>query len=325
MTKQPVPYSPRLDGDVVVLGRSTVRYLKNGRGGQWWDAARARNQAHCGWNGVPGEQLERGNRAEIEATIRGYSKDQGAATRDVNQLFELLDSPSRHIWITFQDGCMWWCTLRNGLVLNADGASSDLGHFWLACDRPWSNHSLGGRLLSMTDLSGRITSTAAFRDTVCTPKAEAEILRVVSDQKDELAIAVEMARDAYELTIEQSIQRLSPQDFEHLVDLILVRTGWARISTLGSTREGIDLEVENAAADEVAFVQVKSAATQAVLDDYAERFAERRERYSRMIFAVHTPRGDLCPPEDVQVWAGRHTAKLTVRVGLGEWVEGKVA
>jgi restriction endonuclease Mrr len=87
-------------------------------------------------------------------------------------------------------------------------------------------------------------------------------LRVLSDQKDELAIEVEKARDAYEVTIEQAIQRLSPQDFEHVVDLVLLRTGWARISTLGSTREGIDLEVENAAADEVAFVQVKSAATQ---------------------------------------------------------------
>lgn len=299
--------------------------MKNGRGGQWWKAARARNQAHFGWSRVPREQLVRADRAEIEATIRGYSKDQGAATRDVEQLFELLDSPSRHIWITFQDGCMWWCTLRNGPVLNSDGESDALGYFWLDCDLPWSNHTVGGRLLSITELSGRITSTAGFRGTLCTPKASAEILRVLSDQKDDLAIAVETARDAYELTVAQSIQRLSPQDFEHLIDLILVRTGWARISTLGSTREGIDLEVENAAADEVAFVQVKSAATQAVLDDYVERFAERRERYSRMIFAVHTPSGDLCPPKDVQVWTGRRTAKLTVRAGLGEWVEGKLA
>lgn len=34
------------------------------------------------------------------------------------------------------------------------------------------------------------------------------------------------------------------------------------------------------------FVQVKSSADQQVLDDYVQRFQQRRERYARMIFAA---------------------------------------
>ena len=50
-----------------------------------------------------------------------------------------------------------------------------------------------------------------------------------------------------------------------LVDLILSRSGWARLAKLGGTTEGIDIEAENASAGEIAFVQVKSSATQATL------------------------------------------------------------
>jgi hypothetical protein len=73
-------------------------------------------------------------------------------------------------------------------------------------------------------------------------------------------------------------------------------------------------------------VQVKSVAGQDVLDDYVRRFGERRDRYHRMIFAVHTPRGSLRTPagEPVQLWSGDHIAKLVVRLGLGEWVANRL-
>jgi hypothetical protein len=102
----------------------------------------------------------------------------------------------------------------------------------------------------------------------------------------------------------------------------LSRTGWARLAKLGGVTEGIDVEVENASSDEIAFVQVKSSANQHVLDDYVSRFKDRRDRYKRMIFAVHKPEGNVTPPEDqpVQVWTGKHIANLVVKLGLGDWV-----
>ena len=122
------------------------------------------------------------------------------------------------------------------------------------------------------------------------------------------------------------VARLGPKDFEVLVDLILSRSGWARVARLGGTTEGIDVEVENPAIGEIAFVQVKSVADSAVLADYVRRFGEGRDRYDRMIFAVHSPRGTLTPPPDlpVQVWTEARIADLVVRFGLGDWVAKRV-
>lgn len=85
--------------------------------------------------------------------------------------------------------------------------------------------------------------------------------------------------------------------------------------------------MENPTAGEIAFVQVKSTANQKVLDDYVERFSKRRDRYARMIFAVHSPSGKLTVPYDipVQVWTGERVAELVVRLGLGKWVESRLA
>ena len=56
-----------------------------------------------------------------------------------------------------------------------------------------------------------------------------------------------------------------------------------RLAETGGTTEGVDIEVQNATAEEIAFVQVKSRAAQAVLDDYVQRFRARRDRYHRMV------------------------------------------
>ena len=70
-------------------------------------------------------------------------------------------------------------------------------------------------------------------------------------------------------------------------------------------------------------MQVKSAAGQNELDEYKKRFDERRETYARMIFVVHDPQSELHAPSDpaVQIWTDDKTAKLVVRLGLGERVE----
>jgi hypothetical protein len=247
--------------------------------------------------------------------------------QDFNALRDLLNTPSQHVWMTFEDGCMWWCTVLDGATVNPDGESADKGNFWLVCDRPWSNHSLKGRLLAREVLPGTVTAVAGFRATVCTPKAWRAVLRIIQDEKDPVAALAAEARGKYRQALEEIVKRLPPQEFEQLIDLILARTGWARISKLGGTLEGIDLEVENWTANEIAFVQVKSAATQQVLDKCVEQFSNQRERYARMIFAVHSPNGKLTAPADlpVQLWTCDRVASLVVHAGLGEWIESRLA
>jgi hypothetical protein len=305
---------------------SSVRYVKNGEGGRWWPAAKAHGQVHLGWRIIPHHLLRNADMTAIEPLIRSEFGAKPGATQDFNALRSLLDHPSQHVWVTFQDGCMWWCTVRDGIGVNRDGDMSNRGHFWLTCALPWSNHSLAGkRHLSITDLPGIITATSGFKGTVCRPKGWREILRIIRNE-DADARAAALAREAYEGAVAKLVARLGDKDFEVLVDLILSRTGWSRLAKLGGVTEGTDVEVENATSDEIAFVQVKSSATQAVLDDYVSRFNQQRDRYKRMIFAVHSPKGGLTPPDGqpVQIWTGKRIADLVVRLGLGDWVASRL-
>lgn len=262
----------------------------------------------------------------IKQKIRDGFGARHGSTQDFNALRCLLEAPDRHLWITFEDGFMWWCTVRAGMEISPRGMDKQKGHFWLNCDRAWSNRSVGGKLLAIADLPGPVTTAMGFQGTVCEPKGWATILRLIRDEKDADVSRAKEARADYERAVDSLIKRLSPKDFEVLIDLILARSGWNRIARVGGTREGVDVEVENPAIDEIAFVQVKSAATQDMLDDYVGRFNRRRDYYARMIFAVHSPKGPLLKPADcsIQIWTGDHLARLVVRLGLAEWLSSKL-
>jgi hypothetical protein len=302
---------------------NSVRYVKNGKGGQWWKAAKANGQIHLGWRIVPDALLRTADIAAIEPLIRSHFDGKLGATQDFNALRSLLDHPSQHVWVTFQDGDMWWCTVSDQIETNPDGQTTDRGHFWLTCASPWSNRSIGGiRHLVASELPGIVAMVAGYQATVCEPKGWREILRIIRNEEDVDARAAALAREAYEGAVATLVARLGDKDFEVLVDLILSRTGWARLAKLGGAVEGIDVEVENASSGEIAFVQVKSSATQAVLDNYVSRFNDRRDHYKRMIFAVHSPSGSLTPPpnQSISVWTGKQIAQLVVKLGLGDWV-----
>ena len=305
---------------------TSVRYVKNGAGGRWWPDAKSCSRLHAGWSWMPEDALRAGDEATLWDLHRvEYGSKQGA-TQDLNQLLSLFQQPSRHIWMTFEQGFLWWATVRDGVTVSPENETSEHGHFWLDLDLPWDNRSQAGRFLAMSELPGLVTKTAGFKGTICEPKGWREILRLIRDEEDEDAAAAMAARLAYQGAIGKLVARLRPNDFEVLVDLILARSGWTRLAKIGGATEGIDIEVENPAINEVAFVQVKSVAGQQTLDEYVRRFADRRDRYDRMIFVVHSPKGELCAPavEPVQVWDGPKVAELVVRLGLGDWLAKRV-
>jgi hypothetical protein len=319
-------YEDRVQTPEVAMSEAlpaSVRYVKNGVGGQWWKSAKANGQIHLGWRSIPDALLLAADISSIEKQIRAEFGKKAGATQDFNALRTLLVDPNQHIWITFQDGCMWWCTVRNGIETNPDIEPSEKGHFWLTCVLPWSNQSIENRRhLVLSELPGIVTAVAGYQATVCEPKGWKEILRIIRNEEDKDAQVAALARSVYEDAVCALIRRLGPKDFEVLIDLILARTGWARLARLGGATEGIDVEVENVSSEEIAFVQVKSAATQSVLDDYVARFNARRDRYHRMIFAVHSPKGVLKAPAGnlVMVWTGKEIARRVVKLGLGDWV-----
>jgi hypothetical protein len=305
----------------------SVRYVKNGRAGQWWKTAKANGQIHLGWRDIPDAQLRTSDLETIEGLIRAQFGNKSGATQDFKALRTLLVNPSQHVWVTFQDGCMWWCTVRDEVEKNPDIETKERGHFWLTCELPWSNYSMDGkRHLVKSELPGIVAAVAGYQATVCEPTGWKEILRIIRNEEDPDALIAALARQTYEDAVAKLVARLGDKDFELLIDLILSRTGWGRLGKVGGPTEGIDIEVENVSSDEIAFVQVKSTATQAVLDDYVSRFNAQRDRYDRMIFAVHSPKGVLTPPtgQFVSVWTGKDIARRVVKLGLGDWVSTRL-
>ena len=183
---------------------ASVRYVKNGAGGRWWAAAKSRSQIHAGWGHVPDDMIRRGDLAKVEATIRTYWGNKQGATQDVNAIRALLQSPSQHVWVTFEDGFMWWATARDGVTMSPNRETSDQGHFWLDLDRPWDNRSLSGRYLAR-QLPGIVTTTAGFKGTVCEPKGWPDP-RLILDEEDADATDAMAARLSYQGRSESSWQ-----------------------------------------------------------------------------------------------------------------------
>jgi hypothetical protein len=71
---------------------------------------------------------------------------------------------------------------------------------------------------------------AGFRATICKPRAGSEILRIIRNEEDADVKAATLARVAYEETVAKLVAHLGDKDFEVLVDLILSRSGWARLA-----------------------------------------------------------------------------------------------
>ena len=176
-----------------IMFPQSVRYVKNGEGGKWWGAAKARGQIHFGWWFGPVISSTSVTYTD-RSCIRDRYKTRGVATADFNAIKLAFENPSPHIWVTFEDGYLWWCTVRDGVSVNADKSKKKTeGSFWLTCNRPWSNYSIGGAL-ARADLPGTVGAVAGFRATICEPTGWPDILRVVQDKTNPDAVAAAESR-----------------------------------------------------------------------------------------------------------------------------------
>ena len=75
----------------------SVRYVKNGPGGQWWKAAKANGQIHLGWRIIPDALLRMPDMGQIEGLIRAQFGKKPGATQDFKALQTLLVNPGQHV------------------------------------------------------------------------------------------------------------------------------------------------------------------------------------------------------------------------------------
>lgn len=310
----------------MTISANTVRYIKLGRGGRWEDASFERQELHFGYGKTPHEMASLGNFDEIKQYLIDLGRDAQSASREAREVLDFYELGSDCLWITFARDHLWWA-FADPEVTWRGGHGTTEGERTRKVIGSWRNTDVNGEPLRMESLSTSLTKVAGYRRTICSVKAEKYLLNRINGVVDPLIAQSAPTRNALVQDLLAAITKLHWKDFETLIDVVIARSGWHRVSALGGTQKTIDLEVEHTATNEVAAVQIKSAASQQTLDEYIERIDEA-ERYDRSFFVCHSPKGHLAvPPDrsDVHVWSGDQLATTVFKLGLFDWVFEKIA
>lgn len=309
------------------IAASRVLYIKLGRGGALAEEALADGTLRGGWRVISHALAARRDPAAIAEAYRVLGRAKSASNM-ARQVHEFCTAAEDVLWITFHAGLMYWCFAQPGVeaVPGAEDAEVATRHgFRLRRTLDgWRCRDVTGGLLRQRDLSGALTQVAAYQGTIADKSSLlGYVLARINATPSEPASRAQKAAAAFRQALVPLIRALPPQDFELLVDLIFARSGWRRVSLLGGTQKDIDLDLENAATGERAFVQVKCEASPAVIAGVRESFAEARSRgaYARLFLVSQSidPAEIDAAPDEV-VWGAAAIAAQVVDAGLGGWL-----
>lgn len=299
------------------IAPTTVRYIKLGPNGAWFERCIRDSLLELGHSSVPHELAVKGDRTEIEQFLQSQGRTPGKAKDFAREILDFYTLGDDALWITIGAGKLWWAFAEAGVnVATAEGGGARSRQVIGA----WRDTDVAGAPLRLETLSTRLTKVAAYRQTVCKVEAQDYLLRRINAVIDPAVLEAQAARTRLIASAQHLIATLDWRDFEVLVDLIFAGSGWRRASGVGgSDQADSDLILEQPATGEKALIQVKSAASKAVLADYVERF--RASGLDRMFLACHTPSGALSSElPNVHVWLGERLAEQAVRAGLFDWL-----
>lgn len=303
---------------------STIRYLKLGAGGRWEHAL---DHGRIGW-GLPSDPHAEALAGDWDAVKAQYGETtsaKGTATGYTNEARAFYDRNPDVLWVTFARGRMWWAFAEPEVHwTGGDGAAEPTRY--RAARGGWSDRDLSGVGLDLDRLSTSLTQLAGYRRTICSlsPAQRELCLRYLNAASDPEQLAVAAAREALRRGLLALVRRLSWSDFEQLVDLALARSGWQRVSELGKLEKDVDLIVEQPLTGVRMAVQVKSSATQAVVDDYARRL-DTRAADERIMLVCHSQDGRLAPPATpsgrvFELMLPERLIDVSINAGLTEWI-----
>ena len=297
-----------------------IRYIKLGAGGNWAQLGFERGEIHFGYKTVPHDLCRNGDWDAVVKFLATEGRSMAKARDATREIRDFYTLGPDCLWITVADGHLWWAFADPDVIwLGAD--EDDRGARMRKTVDGWRRVSINGEPLSVDRLSTRLTQVAAYRQTICKVKASDYLLRRINGIEEPVVARAREARSAMGAVAAEMIAGLHWADFETLVDLIFARSGWQRVSRVGENLTDVDLILEQPATGETAFVQVKSRAGQAVLNDYVDRF-RRSGKHDHMFFVCHSPNGPLNVDdgEKLHIWAGDRLADAAVRAGLFDWL-----
>lgn len=294
-------------------------FIKLGRHGAWEKDSIANDVLRFGWRQNPLTDILAHDWTAITQQLAVTRKNQGALTRDVNQLKEIVLSTSDDLWVTFHDSMLWWCRLSG-----SPPEEDDISRFRRTSG--WRNTDIRGKKLISSQIPGTISKTQAFRGTTCVIQDKHVLERLINAEQSPKRIALQKASDALVEAVVPAIRDLHWKDFETLVDLIFRSANWKRISVAGETVKDIDLELEEPLTRDRYQVQIKASASRR---DFEAAAATHQAYFRHFYFVVHSPTADLethqSTDPNVKLVRASELAEMAVRAGLAEWIMAKVS
>lgn len=302
------------------LEATSTHYIKLGRGGEWEAEAIGEGVLRFGYRELPHQLCMAGDWDGAREAWRAHRNANDAVlTNDINQARTFYTAPETAVFITFHAGRMHWCRPRGPVELLADRTKRR------RTVDGWHHQTVGGNELFYERLSGRLLKVQGFRGTICGVDAEDYLLRKLGDEVTPQVQAALHAETQMIAAISGLMGLLTWQDFELLVDLVFSSSGWKRTGATGGVQNTVDIELLLPSTQERAFVQVKSRATPAQLNDYLGRMAEM-DGVHRMFFVWHTGDVGAAPAQDQVTLVGpAQLARMVLDAGLATWLRQKVS
>ena len=310
--------------DQQVKAVTKAKFIKLGAKGCWEDLCLSDGTARVAFYNVNHVDALSENREALESAFRNAGRSSRTATDFARQVLDFYHSPPETIWITFSQGKLWWCRLAAPVeFLGSDPALNPNGSRLRRTSGKWSDTSLDGKPLLMSELNGSLTAVSQFQGTICDVQATDYLLRKICDEPIPEVIEATEARKACLTTIGKLLALLPWYDFEVLVDLVFARSGWRRTGALGGTQKTVDIELEMPITGERAFVQVKSRTNQCDFERYLKAYRHRAE--CRFFFVYHTSSTEIATDDvTVTVIGPERLSEMSLSAGLFDWLIARV-
>jgi hypothetical protein len=305
------------------IAPTAIRHIKLGAGGSFARSCLDQGELQLGYHEVPHDLCAAGDWDGVLAYFQTMRRTTGKARDSMREVHDFYTLGPDCLWITFAHGFLWWAFTEPGVTWLGTPNSLTASRTRRTVDG-WHNTNVRGELLRMNDLTPLLTQVANYRGTICAVRAADYLLRKINAQDEPIIVGATAARTAMLTSAKDMIAQLHWADFEIMVDLIFARGGWQRTSVLGGTMADIDLLIEQPTLGETASVQVKSRASQAILEEHMTYFAS--SELPRTFFVCHSPDGTLSTggAPGVHLWTGDHLADMAVKSGLFEWLMDRV-
>ena len=137
--------------------------------------------------------------------------------------------------MTFYKDLLWWAFAGPGVSILSDDSKtrSVIGQ--------WTSRDLRGQPLQTRRLSGKLLMMQGFRGTICSVRELDYLRRRIAADLDPQVQATTSARHELVKNVQIMVQSLYWDDFELLIDLLLQRAGWNRVSEVGGPEKTLDI------------------------------------------------------------------------------------